>query len=127
MRTRAELEELLEMQRMRLLASSSSGRLGLEENGIFQHVLHSTLGSIGFRGQGYLLCILLQALRSKSCVLVIWKGACDELGFGPSKESVGLVVALRQIQGQLRVFDTQIDSTEGRLKKAEEEKEDKLV
>lgn len=86
-----------------------------------------TLGSIGFRGQGYLLCILLQALRSKSCVLVIWKGAYDELGFGPSKESVGLVVALRQIQGQLRVFETQIDSTEGRLKKAEEEKEDKLV
>ena len=29
-----------------------------------------------------------------------------------------------QIQGQLRAFETQIDSTEGRLKKAEEEKED---
>ena len=56
-----------------------------------------------------------------------WKGACDEFLVGPGKKSIELVVALRQIQGQLRVFETQIDSTEGRLKKAEEEKEDKLV
>lgn len=52
-RTRAELEELLEMQKMRLLASSYTGPLRLEENGIFQHVLRLTLGS-RFRGQGYI-------------------------------------------------------------------------